>query len=300
MIQLSEKEEFLLAMKEAEIDCFSYLEKARLYEKVYDILDEDLEMIYAPLRRYINDLSNIQNAEEVKKVFYTELLEVFSSEDLVSPICKQAHEIKKVTIQVYDSCQNYYNSKGSKIAIGFTSLSEKITEQWYNCFPQIQQRSTFFPVILSIILESFNLSPTDEAYIKSLFTERFMKTTIYHELSHWLSDTLHNNHLTKGVDQAIKKKGSVSQHYKTSDMIFSKIEMDAYINGLAYLKKLIGQKEWDIYKFNTIFSIYPALQTIIHDSNKNAIVMFKKNLYKRMHREGLLGKNMLNQTPSPA
>jgi len=82
-------------------------------------------------------------------------------------------------------------------------------------------------------------------------------------------------------------------YYKVPDMIFSHVEMDAYIHGLVITRNLLGQEKWDSLTFDDLFIQYPALQAIEQNINTPAVQQFKKQLYSRMNREHLLGANML-------
>jgi len=131
--------------------------------------------------------------------------------------------------------------------------------------------------------------------IFSDFRSARVKSNIAHELSHWISDSLFNKHITKIVDLAIKLSDPEKLKLKQKDVNMTYFEIDAQIHGIKTLKKQ-RSSDWDTFTLNTIFLHYNSLRAILKDVywkyGQDVLNIWLQNLIKRMHRERLLGKNM--------
>ncbi len=131
------------------------------------------------------------------------------------------------------------------------------------------------------------------------FTQEFkperIKSTIAHELSHWLNDTMHNFHITKTIGKVreLGKPEILLLHKK--DVNMTHFEIDAQIHGIKQLKMKYRRK-WDEMSLKEVFFAYNSLRfmgsQIYAKYGKKVGDIWQKALVKRMGREGLLGKNM--------
>ena len=129
-------------------------------------------------------------------------------------------------------------------------------------------------------------------------SEGKLKATIYHELSHWLNDTLHNYNISNIVNLAAELGRPELKLLGNKDVNMTHFEIDAQIHGIKAIKK-IYKKEWDDLTINDVFNYYPSLRGIA-DNLKNqygedVFRIWYKLLLKRMWREKLLGKSMKRQ-----
>ena len=292
MIVLDEIDNLYLGIRESYVCDLEYEYRQQLYEKLFSINSHDTSLIIPYLSNFYDSLSGLNYFDLSSKAQST-LLQVIPSDDLTSPDCKESHLLNPIQIRVYSHCQAFYASEKSYINIGFPSFLGSILLQWI----KLPRYNKDFKGSLPEILKSVpDLSDRDIAYFKSFFTETAIKQTFYHELSHWISDTLHNNHILKGHSKAKSLKKTPSQHYKVPNMIFSPIELDAYMHGIQATKNLLGEEEWNRISLEDLFIAYPALYTIEKYEDKNYTHNFKKALVSRMNREGLLGNNMKSGT----
>jgi hypothetical protein len=132
------------------------------------------------------------------------------------------------------------------------------------------------------------------------FSEARVKGSIYHELSHWLDDTLHNQNINKTLEKAQKAKPKNQRkvlNQNNPNVALTSFERDAQIHSIKQLKRTYSD-DWDSYTFDEMISLNPSLDTIYHNakdggySSKPYVDKWKKLILKRMDREGLLGYNM--------
>jgi len=125
-------------------------------------------------------------------------------------------------------------------------------------------------------------------------TPQRIKASIYHELSHWVRDSLGNSFLTKLVTRASETHSPEIKNLGNPNVNMTTFELDAQIHGIKGIK----QQNPDAYnnytllelflEYTSLFSIYKTLYNRRDGSHK----VWLTNLLKRMHRENLIGKNM--------
>ena len=287
MITLDEVDRLYLSLMSSETNEFELQEKEKLYEKIYDINSHDIHLITPYLRNYFDSLNGL-NYVDIAKEAEPKLLQIISSGELTSPDCKSAHIMNPIQIRVYSICQSRYAPKSGYIQVGFPSFLTSVLLGWIST-PDYNGN---FTGSIDLILNHLSVLDKYKAYIKNFLTLDAIKQTWYHELSHWLTDSIDNQHLRKSINNAERKKKSLAQHYRVSDMVFSPIELDAYMNGIYATYRMLGKEKWDTLTIDDLFDVYPALQTIEDDRDKGDITQFRKNLILRLNRGGLLGKSM--------
>lgn len=291
MIALTEDERLTLSLYEYR-DCFSGYYVRQLYEKVYSIQDSDIDLIFNYFKNFLDYLdSGLPTKEQLQQIQNIVKLGEVSSSKLLSPICKQAHEIKPIEIEIFSSYGCFYNPKQRKVYLGLNpDIFNKIIEVWINSYNK--SSNLYFSFLLDYIIKNISYIKS-KLYIKKCFTEEHLRTVIYHELSHWISDAINNSHIEKAGDIIAKKNFNPWQHYKVSDMIFSAVEMDAYVNSLYHYKSLIGEDKWNTMTIDDLFSEIPSLSIFTDPQYSSGIKRFKRDLISRLNREGLLGLNMI-------
>jgi hypothetical protein len=164
---------------------------------------------------------------------------------------------------------NYYNAKSKEIQLSLNKNAYDLLSKfgWDGCFNMLDNQYKRF---------------------KNEFTEISIKGSIYHELSHWLNDSLHNKNIEKTL---IKRK---KEPYKYSNINFHFIEIDAQIHSIKQIKR--QSKNWDDITWFDIIQLKPALFIIFNQAtiNKETYKTYTKNLLKRMVREDLMTKKLSN------
>ncbi|MFW6046288.1 MAG: hypothetical protein ACOCP4_00595 [Candidatus Woesearchaeota archaeon] len=220
-----------------------------LNEKLIKINQKDIEMIYEPIKEYVNLINEyikeVERGGEEQKIkskrldflYHTkpgEVKDVITSGNLTSKKAQMAHEIKSVTIMVIprldESETNSYDPLRDTIKIGIPD-------------DHIQAISWLMDVINDEKLKrlKYNLRP-----------ER-IKTSIRHELTHWIDDALHGGHITKRLRKVLDAQ-------KSGDNILAKIiynqgedisnltdvEINAIVNQLDQVRKEFGKDLWNM------------------------------------------------------
>ena len=238
-----------------------------LMEKTYNI-DKDVDYIYNNgFKKTIDDFlknNNLPSMRTYKKI---------KSNELKSKDCKESNLSNPITILCGGFSNSYYDYKNSNIYISLNMGAFKH-------------------------LNNKNLSINDMRAIKNEISENRIKATIYHELSHWISDSINNSYLSN----LFKRVNSTKDDFEATfirnmglrDVNMTYYEIDAQIRGIKQIKRT-HKKEWDKMTLVDLFYKYSTLRQIgrtLYGFNKNVYNYWMKDLIKRMNREGLLGNNM--------
>jgi len=251
-----------------------------LLEKTFNI-QKDVDIIYNKFFKKFIDAIKIEHILSDYKQYIESSKDVtfglIDSNNLISKDCKKASILSPVKIQcgLYDKGSFYYLGSENFIQI---SLS-------YSAVKYLFQNN--FIITL--------LSKSEQKAIVNELTEERVKSTISHELSHWLSDTLHNKHMTNLFILAKELKQPELVLLKQKNVNMTYFEIDAQIHAIKNLKKL-NLKNWNNMTLTDIAFKYTSLKSIVRDLyihyGKEILDIWQKNLIKRMAREKLLGKNM--------
>lgn len=140
------------------------------------------------------------------------------------------------------------------------------------------------------------LSDQELKTFKNEFKLERLKHALAHELSHWISDSLYSSHIQKIIDRANELNDAEYMKLKKHDVNMTYFEIDAIVHSIKELKRQYTQEEWDQLTFREIMLEYTALsavdKTLKSKYGLEIALIWQKNLFKRMQREGLLGLNM--------
>lgn len=253
-----------------------------LNERTFNI-GVDVDYIYKELfHKYIKllpDYDKFFNEIEKKRIsptFY--LFGMIQSSKLRTKDCKKAHELNPIDIKggVFDG--NFYLPRQKAIEI---SLHKDVL----------------------LILRSNRSRNSVENLIGSKDINRFfneltppnIKGTIYHELSHWLNDSLHNWNISRRI-----LKADQTQNYdilkKHGYALFTDYELDAQVHAIKQLKRNY-KKDWDKLTWLDIINLkgsFDVIFTRLKTLNKKDQMDYFKRMSKRLNREKLLGKGLKN------
>lgn len=142
---------------------------------------------------------------------------------------------------------------------------------------------------------SYQLTPSQQKTIHNEITESRIKSSISHELSHWLDDVNHNSQVTKLSSKANELGKADVLKLGKEDVNLTYFEIDAQIHGIKAIHT-VNKKKWDKMTLDDLFDMYTPLRTIFgkvyNKYGKDVTDIWQKTLIKRLDREGLLGKNM--------
>ena len=279
--------------------------KQFLNEALINVTEDDINFIYKQMSPRIDMLEKIvkkvgTNPDKNVKV-YAEMLDAmhrikvkidiyqhnyavvtsFTTGVLKSPQCKKAHQLKPCTIFIVTSCDSpFYDSGGSQIIIG----------------PYVSQ-------LKCLMDKRFYEEPNGKEYLMlaiSNMNKTSTKQAIRHELTHWLDDALHNNHIENRsvrYSDVSKYADEIKTLSLKKDILWngeshpymSNIEINAMVHHIAQLKRNLGTKKYDIITWQQLTVLSPGLFSL----NKNLGAPWRKIMFTRLAREGLIGKNFM-------
>jgi hypothetical protein len=263
------------------------LYRTSLLEHTYDI-DVDVDFIYtqAGYAEFVDSFRN-GNIEACKTGKFKDVgrgmpckLKTFSSSKLTSVECMRANKINPIKIYTYigNNTLSHYNPKNKEISI---NISARVVEILFNSGPYAIERIT----------------GSKRIRLYNEISEARIKGTIYHELSHWLNDSLHNRHLNNLLNPT---QEPTNQHNKPHDIKLgfpnvnlTHFEIDAQIHNIKELRRHYSIEEWNTLTWPDIFNLLPPLSAV-YDNIKDSKYKeyWLRKLSSRLNREGLFGKGL--------
>jgi len=256
----------------------STIKSYRLTEKTFNI-NKDVDFIYNKFfKKFIDDFQKNNIKPPIK------LYGKINSSELSSKDSKTAHKIYPIIIYCGVFNKGSFNNFRKNEESIFISLNKDAIEN-------IDYKDM--------------MNDNVKRSIENGITEHRVKATIYHELSHWISDAKYNSYLHNlvakasninendpDIDIKIKKIMSMGK----SNVNLTHFEIDAIIHGIKQIKRS-KKKEWDKMTLVDLAYYYPTLRTIakiLYNISPKVYQLWIKGIVKRMDRENLLGQNMRN------
>jgi len=142
-------------------------------------------------------------------------------------------------------------------------------------------------------------------YMKNSITDVRVKSTIRHELTHWLDDSLHNMHLSKTAKtfNVLTRNGpakEMEKFYKKAvahgedDIYLAPLEITAAVNQIAEVKRRIGEKKYNALTWADLMEMIPSLGNL----NARLGTEWRKRMFSRLARENLIGTNLTKNLES--
>lgn len=255
------------------------LNEDRVNEKLFNIEDDvDYIIEESGIEDFYKDLKS------GKMPYYTEIINdeeiaflVMKSDELRSEDAVKAHAVNPISIFIGFAKGNigsHYNPKDKYLLASPT-------------------RSAFKVLYLG---EEDELEPSKRETLKKDLSLERLKYALAHELSHWISDSLHNKHIESIIDRANDLNDAEYMKLKKQDVNMTYFEIDAIIHSIKEMKRRYTEEEWNNLTFRDIMLDYTALNVVDNLLKERygleVALIWQKNLFQRMHREGILGKNM--------
>jgi hypothetical protein len=195
---------------------------------------------------------------------------------LSDELSRKAHQLNPCTIKINDILErvnsNYYNPYDKIISI-------KISPNAINYGVEYND--------IKIATEELDDIKSKRSFLNE-FTEARIKGSIYHELSHWIDDSLHNTRIKKALDNNFKKNTGKP----IKNVNFTDFEIQAQIHNILQLKRN-DEDNWNNLSFEDMIHLSPSLTSIYYSQTPYEDKQdWLKRLKLRMNRENLLGKNM--------
>lgn len=246
------------------------LRESLLTERLTDI-DDDVDMLYN--RFFKNTIDTIHETGQLNRDMFR--MAIANTSMLRSHESKLANDVNKCKILMNGQHTNTYSPNSKIISLGFNNS------------------------ILNFIIDKHNgdlssamkdLDEKNQARVKQEFTEHRVKGSIHHELAHWVDDSMNNRHIA----QKVNTSGEFDKGLLNGKPInASKMELQAQIHNVKQLHNKFSDT-WDSMTFQDMINLSPSLSGISDQLEGPVKTQWIRDLKTRMHREGLLGKNMVN------
>lgn len=276
---------------------------AYLEEALIDVDASDINKIYEPLRQPTKELMAIfsKDPSTISRHDFLEVISQYVSSYVITPIktisskelksstAKAANDINPISIKVY-----LFAPKGSRYLMKDSGATIEVGLP--NEFMDFLNQSNLqFSSNASMYLQ----------YMKNSITDVRVKSTIRHELTHWLDDSLHNMHLTKNAKafNALIKTGpakDVQDFYTKAvahgekDIYLAPLEITAAVNQIAEVKRRIGEKRYNNLTWADLMEMVPSLGNL----NARLGAEWRKRMFTRLARENLVGTNLTKNLES--
>ena len=258
------------------------LREVLLQEALFDI-NIDVSFIYD--RYFKKDIEYIEKTGRVRKEMFSR--GATNTGELLSDASKSAHKKNPCTILInnseYKGHSNYYNPFTSKISITLNENARKYMFDYIN-YKNVEEEE------VELVAEKYFDGDIKNSFIQE-FTEQKIKGSIHHELIHWLDDTFHN-YRVKGELEKSKIIGR-EKYFKTKNINTTSMEIQAQMGNVQQLKNK-NNDIWDLISFVDMIKMSSALKVVYKRLDFDERKYWIKKLKQRMHREGLLGANMIN------
>jgi len=257
-------------------------------EKTFNI-DDDVDYVYDKL--FKDDVEGVKKWLETDEVYHLKSsdlrMEQVSSSEFTSPDCVKAHNINPITfdndllnLNVYTPGEQSINATINMNAVGLLTQIYKLDSPY------------------SVKRTAREMISNDDQFRLFIneFTSTKVKSTIYHELSHWLDDTLNNQHIN-----SMLKKASKARSKKAGDDVIlqgrnhvgmTDYEVNAQIHSIKQMKRDVPAGVWDRLSFDQMLDFTIASKNIDLALSPKDRSQWRKHILSRMHREGLLGDSM--------
>jgi hypothetical protein len=244
-----------------------------LSEKLASV-DDDVEMLYA--KYFEKDIKELERTGVITDEMF--LPAETNTAMLRSPEAVEANNLNMCIINI-NSGSNFYFPDRKMISISIN----------VNAIDYVKQHDGNLKRAIDYL--------DDEMHIRNLsvdFTEERVKGTIHHELAHWIDDTMHNSHIKNSLRKA---RESGQKQLFSIPVNASKMEIHAQMHNIKQLHNKYSSS-WDTLSFMDMINLSPPL-IIVHSQLPDSVKKtWIRDLKTRMHREGLLGKNMVNSAIS--
>lgn len=253
------------------------INESLLQESLFDI-DSDVNLLYD---KYFKDDIDVITATGVVNSNMFEKHKLDTS-ILESSFGKEAHIKNPCEIWI-NYASNFYSPLRRVISL---SVNQKALE-----FLKDVNIGTGDVGVYKLDLASNTLNGTQRKRFENEFTEHKIKGSINHELIHWLDETLHNKSISKLLSKA--SEVGMDTYLKGKDVNTTKVEIQGQMGNIKQLKNKYLEN-WDYLTFQDLMNMSVTLGIVYENLEGKDRDEWVRDLKTRMHREGLLGKNMVN------
>ncbi len=239
-----------------------------LHEKLTNV-DVDVNLLYIKYFEY--DVNELERTGIIRDDMFIQTKT--NTTMLTSEECIEANKTNSCVINI-NIGSNYYKPSGRVIAIGVNDSALNYVKDEYNGN-------------LKLAIDGLH-DINQKGSLSREFTEEKIKGSIHHELAHWIDDTLHNGHINKRLNKSMEVG---TRNLNGVPVNATKMEIQGQIHNIKQLYNKYTDI-WDTISFQDMINYSPPLRSINNNLTGNTKIKWLRDLKTRMHREGLLGKNM--------
>lgn len=249
-----------------------------ILEATYNIT-QDVDYIYNKF--FKNRLKAIRDQSYQFPILtgsYNIVLNQMMSIELRSVLSKKASQINPVLIQVgFFPRGAFYDPLNKVINLTIHYSASNVLNQYNYDYESIEK----------------NIGKNKFKSLLREFSEEAVKSTIYHELAHWIDDSLHNLHISKEVQRMKDTGKGISPDISSGVFsVTSAQEIEGQIHGIKQMKR-VHKKDWDELSFSDMLLIKPGMAAmVVKLIREGGVKSWLRAILPRMYREGLLGANM--------
>lgn len=177
---------------------------------------------------------------------------------------------------------------------------------YYNSIEGVVSLSLSGPALKALAGRTLDKFIEDHPYYASRIRQDLspnrIKESIYHELAHYVDDTVNNHHLTNmkmkilgATDEGNPNKAWRIKNRGEKHTYLTDFEMEAMTHSIYQVYRQ-NHKIWDRLTFEEMLQKSPSMwklyKEFLDSPDRSLIADFKKKMRKRLHREGLLGRRM--------
>ena len=238
-------------------------------------VDDDVDMIYDYF--FKDDIEKIQKTKSLNGIDFES--KEYNTSFLNSSLSKKSSKLNRCIIFI-NVASNHYNPTQSVISVSISDNAINFANEGFG----------------GNLIEAYNYLKKREGNRKAdnfmnEFSEYKIKGSIHHELAHWIDDTLHNNHIKSRINKA--NELGIGINKKGLPINVDKMEIQGQIHNIKQLKNKYNDV-WDDLTFDELKSLTPIINFVYNQLKGDIRDKWIRDLKTRMHREGLLGKNMEN------
>ena len=251
--------------------------KYLLQEKILYDIEDDVEFLYSFFK---DDIEEIERTGMLKENMFPK--RIITTAQLTSDKAKKANKINPCNIHINDFVglfTSYFFYKPKQDNNDISIIGMRIHKNAFN-------------LIIKDTKGDLNIASEHYSGIEKEFTSTKIKGSIRHELTHWIDDTFNNSNIknilkNNGVMKKMKHKG-----YDNVNLL--SFEIYAILQNI-YQLKLDNSDIWDEITFDEMIYMINSLGSIKKNTSKKDFDIWKRKIKRKMYKEGILGKNMINK-----
>lgn len=251
-----------------------------LNERTHE-LDDDVDYIYnkAGYGELVAAVKNqdIQKMRELRNKYFSRRVVIDSSE-LTNEDSVMAHKKNPIDIYIGGEGGNYYvPSKG---------------------YIQLSPRLDVLDLYIRGDVDIYVLSYQKDRFHNEM-SEISFKGSIYHELTHWIDDSLYGGFLDKKTKSAYETKSNLPLLGKKTKVSHTFYEVNSQVHAIKQIKRNLGSVEYEKAGWGDLIKLKSSLMVNFGGfKDEKDYDTFMNDFIRRLHRENLLTNKLIKEKPT--